>query len=363
MILSIHTGRPIEPQQTDQRTALSTHTTQPARRTRQKQTAFLPRAQRLVARLRRLRRASTIDNYLTALRSLARFLHHVGQPEAQLSTTLVEQYDQWLQLSGVSRNTRSCYLRSLRALLRRLVGRSRGADAFATVFTGNAPTRKRALALTTLRRLRAIDLASNSALSLSRDVFIFSVFALGMPFADVALLRWRDLRGGYFVYHRRKTGVEVRVRLEPCMREIAERWRSRGSDRVFPLLPEGLTGPRRERAYHSALSRYNAHLHQLATRLRLHGSLSSYTARHTWATMAHTHGMDLPLISTAMGHRSVQTTMVYIARKEHTRVAQMNKKVLESICGDSVGVRKQPPSRGHTYCKEVQPEGQRSASR
>ena len=343
MILSIHTGRPVTERQVG--------------RHRRPDMSFLHRARRVVEQLRTARSASTVDNYCTALRSLERFLRSEGRPEAMLSRAVVERYDRWLDAHGVGVGTRSCYLRSLRALLRRVVGQQRGAAAFATVFTGNPPTRHRALSVAAVRRLRALDVGGDRGLALSRDVLLFSIFALGMPFVDVALLRWRDLRGGYFVYHRRKTGAEVRVRLEPCMREIAERWRSQADDRVFPLVAEGLEGADWVRAYRRALGRYNARLRQLARLTRLAEGLSSYTARHTWATMAWARGMDLQLISAAMGHRSAQTTMVYIARKEHARVARMNKKVLEMICGGTGSPPRLSQKRGHTYCKEVQPEG------
>lgn len=343
MILSIHTGRPVTERQ--------------AGRHSRPEKSFLHRARRVVEQLRPTRSASTVDNYCTALRSLERFLRSEHRPEATLSRAVVERYDRWLDAQGVGVGTRSCYLRSLRALLRRVVGQQRGAAAFATVFTGNAPTRHRALTVQAVRRLRALDVGRDTGLSLSRDVFLFSTFALGMPFVDVALLRWRDLSGGYFVYHRRKTGAEVRVRLEPCMREIVERWRSPADDRVFPLVAEGKEGEAWERAYRRALARYNARLHRLARLLHLAEGLSSYSARHTWATMAWARGMDLQLISTAMGHRSPRATMVYIARREHAQVARMNKKVLEKICGGADSPPRLPQRRGHTYCKEVKPEG------
>lgn len=343
MILSIHTGRPVTERQ--------------AGRYKRPDMSFLHRARSVVEQLRPARSASTVDNYCTALRSLERFLRSEHRPGAMLSRAVVERYDRWLDAQGVGVGTRSCYLRSLRALLRRVVGQQRGAAAFATVFTGNAPTRHRALTVQAVRRLRALDVGRDTGLSLSRDVFLFSLFALGMPFVDVALLRWRDLSGGYFVYHRRKTGAEVRVRLEPCMREIVERWRSPHSDRVFPLVAEGLEGAAWVRAYRRALARYNARLHRLARLLHLREGLSSYTARHTWATMAWARGMDLQLISTAMGHRSPRATMVYIARREHAQVARMNKKVLEMICGGADSPPRLPQRRGHTYCKEVKKGG------
>lgn len=307
----------------------------------------------MVERLRCSRSTSTIENYCTALRSLERFLRSENKKETMLSRDVVEHYDRWLNKEGVSPNTRSCYLRSLRALHRRVVGRNRSTEIFSTVFTGNAPTRKRALSLHTLRRLRTQYIGTNRALHLARDVFFFSLFALGMPFADVALLRWHDLHGGYFVYHRRKTGVEVRVRLEPCMREIAERWRIRSSDRVFPLVPDALTGDALERAYRKALGWYNRQLRLLAVVAHVPHGLSSYCARHSWATMAYARGMELPLISTAMGHRNTQTTMVYIARKEHAQVARMNKKLLESICSTTFCGKKTKEKNNDTYCKEV----------
>lgn len=339
MILSILTGRPIGAQQKKNK--------------RKPTTSFLCRARHMVERLRRSRSTSTTDNYCTALRSLERFLRSENRKEAMLSRDVVEHYDRWLNRKGVSPNTRSCYLRSLRALHRRIVGRNRSTETFSTVFTGNAPTRKRALPLQTLRRLQSLQLGTNRAQRLARDVFFFSLFALGMPFADVALLQWHDLHGGYFVYHRRKTGVEVRVRLEPCMREIAERWRDKSSDRVFPLVPDTLTGEELERAYRKALGWYNRQLRLLAVCAHVPHALSSYCARHTWATMAYAQGMELPLISTAMGHRNTQTTMVYIARKEHTQVARMNKKLLESICSTTFCEKKTKGKKHNTYCKEV----------
>lgn len=339
MILSIHTGQPISAHQMKCR--------------RKPTTSFLCRARHTVEQLRCSRSTSTIDNYCTALRSLERFLRIEDIKVSMLSRDVVEHYDRWLNQEGVSPNTRSCYLRSLRALHRRVVGRNRSTEIFSTVFTGNAPTRKRALSLHTLRRLHTLHIGTNRALCLARDVFFFSLFALGMPFADVALLRWHDLHGGYFVYHRRKTGVEVRVRLEPCMRDITERWRDWSSDSVFPLVPDTLTGDELERAYRKALGWYNRQLRLLAACAHVPNGLSSYCARHTWATMAYAQGMNLPLISTALGHRNSQTTMVYIARKEHTQVARMNRKLLESICSTTFCEKKTREKKDNTYCKEV----------
>lgn len=62
-----------------------------------------------------VRSVSTIGNYKTALRSLERFLTIEGMSQAPLTRKIVVRYDHWLAEGGVSSNTRSCYLRSLRA--------------------------------------------------------------------------------------------------------------------------------------------------------------------------------------------------------------------------------------------------------
>lgn len=109
--------------------------------------SFLKLAHRQVRQMEGIRCPSTIGNYNTALRSLERFLTISGKAEATLSRKLVVRYDRWLDEEGVSRNTRSCYLRSLRALYNRVGGVRRRLDLFADVFTGNAPTPKRAISV------------------------------------------------------------------------------------------------------------------------------------------------------------------------------------------------------------------------
>ena len=71
--------------------------------------------------------------------------------------------------------------------------------------------------------------------ALVRDVFLFCFYACGMPFVDVAFLKKSQIKGGILVYHRRKTDQVVQIKLEPCMQEIINRYRSDGSDYVFPF--------------------------------------------------------------------------------------------------------------------------------
>lgn len=97
--------------------------------------------------VRRRCRQSTCDNYMTARRSFAAFLGGVDIPLRDVDAPLVMRYSRWLSERGVSLNTSSCYMRSLRAMYNTAVRkhRIRRGSPFAAVFTGNVSTRKRAL--------------------------------------------------------------------------------------------------------------------------------------------------------------------------------------------------------------------------
>ncbi|GKI22800.1 hypothetical protein CE91St19_22020 [Odoribacter laneus] len=56
--------------------------------------------------------------------------------------------------------------------------------------------------------------------------------------------------------------------------------------------------------------------------------LSSYTARHTWATTARNHNVPISVISEGMGHTSERTTQIYLASLENSVIDEANKGIL-----------------------------------
>ena len=306
--------------------------------------SFLVLAHRQVRQMSDVRSVSTIGNYKTALRSLERFLTIEGMSQAPLTRKIVVRYDHWLAEGGVSSNTRSCYLRSLRALYNRVGGSRRRMDLFAEVFTGNAPTPKRALSVAEIRRVRSLDMTGDWQRQLAQDVFLFSLYAMGMPFVDIAMLSWNAIEGGNLTYRRQKTGAQVCVHLEPCMRRILQRWRGMNGDRLFPLVPDDAQDEAAVRLYRAALARYNRQLRQMAEQAGVRKTLSSYVARHSWATLAYDKGVAMPDISVAMGHTNAETTKIYIEQKDQMRVARANRKVLDFIDEDlPKGANGRPP--------------------
>jgi hypothetical protein len=55
---------------------------------------------------------------------------------------------------------------------------------------------KRAISLNDIKRVKALDLPTNTSLSLARDLFLFSFYTRGMTFVDMANLRRKDVLCG-----------------------------------------------------------------------------------------------------------------------------------------------------------------------
>ena len=183
--------------------------------------SFMEVAKEKVNSLRTVMSRATIDNYQTALRSFQQYLGNDIAVE-NVDSQVIKGYERWLREKKLSLNTISCYMRSLRSLCSK-TGSSLQAEAFDDVYTGRARTEKRVIPEEDIARLKSVRLSPDSFLSLVRDIFFFSFYALGMPFVDMAFLRKSQICDGQLTYHRHKTGQRITVRLEPCMLDIINR--------------------------------------------------------------------------------------------------------------------------------------------
>lgn len=271
----------------------------------------------------------TNENSRTALRSFLSFTGRADIPVSSITAALMERYEQWLRERGVSANTSAAYMRSLRALYNKITGcRHRGRHPFAGVRTAGVSTSKRAISIEDLHRVAKLKV-DDKKLQLSRDLFLFSFYCMGMPFIDIAHLRKRQIQGDTLTFRRQKTDVEVVMHLEPEARAIIERYTNPDSEYVFPILSDG--GDDSNGAYRRALSRHNRHLQHLEQQLSLSTHLSSYVPRHTWATLAYNESGDLQLVSAAIGHTNTKITHTYIKPLSGGKTAALNRKLISLV--------------------------------
>ena len=90
-------------------------------------------------------------------------------------------------------------------------------------------TKKRAIAKEDVRKVIALDLSQGyPSERLARDIFVFSYFGAGINFADIALLKYGNVRDGRVQYVRKKTGKPINFLLTEEMRNIIVKYQRQG---------------------------------------------------------------------------------------------------------------------------------------
>lgn len=303
-------------------------------RTSERQTFVLAFFREQIDFLTACNRLGTAINYRRAAAALAGFLRDGDLRFSEFTSQFVEVYNDYLLRKGMVRNSLSFHMRILRAVYNKAVRRGYVEQSFPfrDVYTGIDRTRKRAVGEEILSRLLHLDLTGRPTLAFARDLFLFSFYTRGMAFVDMAYLKRSDIQAGVIRYARRKTGQLLTVRVEPCMQAIIDRYadRVRSTPYLFPLLREEPPATTFRR-YKTELRAYNARLAQLAALLDLEQGLSSYTSRHSWATMARNHQIPLSVISAGMGHTSERTTRIYLASLENGWIDDANRTILAAL--------------------------------
>ena len=139
---------------------------------------------------------------------------------------------------------------------------------------------------------------------------------------------------------RRKTGRPLSVTLTPEAMILVKKYMNRDSSSpyLFPFLESREGTKEAYREYQLALRSFNQQLMLLGELLGLGDKLSSYTARHTWATTAYYCEIHPGIISEAMGHSSITVTETYLKPFRSKKIDEANKQVLDFIKRSVIGL-------------------------
>lgn len=198
-----------------------------------------------------------------------------------------------------------------------------------------AQTRKRAIRKEEVQMLIQAPLPDphSAYVELSRDIFLFSYFSAGINFKDMSTLRYADIVDGRIYYRRHKTGKEMNCRLMPQAQNIIDKYTRVGAtdeDYIFPILDRNIHKTEQQifNRLHKVLVHINRGLQEWSSRLGLKTKLSTYVARHTYATVLKRSGVNIALISESLGHSDISTTQIYLDSFENTQIDEAMKNLL-----------------------------------
>lgn len=297
--------------------------------------SFFSFMKEVIVQLKRLNRDRTAETYTATLSSFLRFQNRKDVLMEEMTSDLMQEYEAYLKASGIVMNTISFYMRILRAVYNRAVekGIVEQRNPFRHVYTGIDKTVKRALALKEIRKIKELDLTFYPALDFARDMFLFSFYTRGMSFVDMAYLRKTDLKNGVLIYRRRKTGQQLSIKWEKCMQEIVDKYNVLVMF-DFPYLLPIITVTDAQEArqqYKNRLYAVNMNLKRVAARIGLPVPLTTYVARHSWASVARNKNIPIAVISEGMGHDSELTTQIYLASLECSVIDKANSLILKDL--------------------------------
>ena len=292
---------------------------------------FIAFGRKHVALLQQLGKPQKAERYAYTLNSFCRFRNNKDVPIQDLDSNIIVAYENYLKNNNLCINSTSFYMRNLRAIYNNAVekGIVEDSNPFKRVYTGVDKTVKRAIPVETLRQIKQLDLSQYPLLDLARDLFMFSVYTRGMSFVDIAYLRKKDLREGILIYHRQKTGQLLKVKWEATMQKIIDKYNTGDSPYLLPVIRNTEEDLRKQ--YKSALRLTNKKLKEIGRMVGLSKPLTTYVARHAWASIAKEQHVPISVISEAMGHSSEKITRIYLASLDASEIDKANRNIIDAL--------------------------------
>lgn len=292
---------------------------------------FISFARNLAEQLKKIGKRCTAETYTTTINSFARFRKERDILLDDIESDLMTAYENYLHSASVCPNSISFYMRNLRAIYNRAVekGLTVQRHPFKHVYTGIDKTVKRAVPLNVIRQIRALDLSLYPTLDYARDLFMFSFYTRGMSFVDMAFLKKKDLQNGILSYRRHKTNQLLFIKWEKPMQELIDKYDTDDSPYLLPIIKSN--GKDERLQYRSEAHRINSNLKKIGEQLGLAIPLTTYVARHGWASIAKSKNIPIATISEALGHDSETTTRIYLASLDTSVVDKANNIILKSL--------------------------------
>lgn len=292
---------------------------------------FLQYIDLLIARKKDMGKDGTAAAYHSTRASLKKYMNILSARKTdirmeEINSHYVIGYEDFLYMQGLAVNTVNYYLRNFRTIYNSAVRegyKPKNDNPFMYVHAKPCKTIKRAINKEEMRELLSLSLPDCSEIALSRDLYLFGFYAQGMAFVDVAFLRKKNIYGGILSYYRHKSKQLIHVVVTPQMQSLIDKYENY-SEYVFPIIDSSSSISIYEQ-YRLALRRVNRHLKKIASILNIDVRLTTYTARHTWATLARESGAPISIISAGLGHTSEEMTRVYLKEFDRETLAQVNR--------------------------------------
>ena len=245
-----------------------------------------------------------------------------------------EEYENYLKANVPGDSTISIYIRTFNRLWNIAIQRGYCPKEHhpSKYFTFKAyrrfKTKKRAVSPDVMKAIEKLAFDHATRMHRSQQLFLFSYYARGINFNDLAKLKYRiNVRGNEINYTRSKNRRKYDYQLHSKALAIIEWFKTcklqSDAEYVFPILMQFHDTPKKiDARIDSALKDLNEDLKAMAKEIKLEKDLTSYVARHSFATNLRQKNVDMSIIQEAMGHETQLQTMTYLDEIDDSVIAK-----------------------------------------
>lgn len=300
----------------------------------------------LVAKYASDKKPGTSSIYNTLKNSIFKFQKSKQLRFSDITLSFLQRYTSYLFKEGLTGNGISLYMRTLRSAYNKAIALGVADLALYPFHNLQNPngykiselettTPKRAIKLEDIRAIEAIETKPYSMMADAKNYFLFSFYTRGMNFTDLAMLKPENCQDGRIVYTRAKTRnrkIFTLAILEP-VQTIIDYFALhplKSKNYLLPILDDEKhpTEKQKKTRVQSLLKKVNRDLKTLGTDAKIKTPITTYVARHSWATIMKTMGTTTAIISEAMGHPDEKTTQIYLEDFENSVLDEANRKLL-----------------------------------
>ena len=240
------------------------------------------------------------------------------------------KFESWMRKNKFEDTTMHYYFRTLRATYNKAV-EAKCADREKSPFIEyklsrfSTKTKKRALSKESVKKILKMDCSAMSEKArLAHDVFSFSYYCGGISLVDVANLTPDNIIDGRLIYERQKTHGMINLVMLDEAKTIIERYAAyqNRAGYLFPILDKRkhVTPMQKFNRVRKLCTQLNKELHKITAKLKIKENVTTYVARHSFATVLKKSGVNIGIISQALGHQDIKTTQIYLSEFDNEQV-------------------------------------------
>jgi len=275
-------------------------------------------------------RLGTLVTYECAKKSIEKFNKNLTF--AEIIPNLLKKYENFMINKGCSISTVGIYLRSLRAVYnlqnidKSVYPFGIGKNKYTIPTSKNT---KKALTLDEIGKIYNFKGEMSRTKEMAKDYWLFLYLCNGMNVKDFCLLKWADIKGNMLTYKRAKTlrsqreSKNIAVALKPETMDIIKKWGQPSVNKdafVFPHLNSKMNEIQKMAIYKQLTKIINKYIKQIAKELEIDKNVTTYFARHSFATVLKRSGAKIEMISELLGHSNVGVTESYLDSFENDQI-------------------------------------------